>query len=71
MSYDIAKQIEDSLDEMIFDAAFASGFGVNGENFYLSEHTDLKDLLYGFADELLSKYTMMIAIHRFDYGNKQ
>jgi hypothetical protein len=73
MSYDIAKQIADSIDDMVLDAAQKAGFWSDGVNCSITpdQYEDLTQMLYEFADEILSKYTMMIAIHRFDYKDKQ
>jgi hypothetical protein len=73
MSYQIAKQIQESLDEMIYDAATKCGFWTDGENYSLEEHQkiDLTHKLYEFSDELLSSFMMMVAINHFDKNNPQ
>lgn len=68
MSYQVAKQIQESLDEMIHDSAVDSGFWTDGESLSVGEHgeIDVTDMLHDFANELLSKYTMMVAITYFN-----
>ena len=68
MSYDLAKQISESLDDMIHDSATECGFWTDGESLCVGEHgeIDVTDQLHDFANELLSKFTMMIAITHFN-----
>lgn len=73
MTYQFAKQIHESLDEIIYDAATKCGFWTDGENFSLEEHQkiDLTHKLYEFTDEILSSFLMLIAIEYFNTKNPQ
>lgn len=73
MSYQLAKQIQESMDEIVYDAATKCGFWTDGENFSLEEHQkiDLTHKLYEFTDEILSSFMMMIAIEHFNTKNPQ
>lgn len=73
MSYQFAKQVQEAMDDIVFDAATKCGFWTDGDNFSLDEHqkVDLTHKLYEFSDEILSSFLMMIAIQHFNNNNPQ
>ena len=73
MSYQFAKQVQEAMDDIVFDAATKCGFWTDGDNFSLDEHqkVDLTHKLYEFSDEILSSFLMMIAIEHFNNNNLQ
>jgi len=73
MSYYLAKQINEAFPEIIHDSAVNSGFWTDGESLSLGEHgeIDVTDKLHDFADELMSKIMLMIAINHFNTDNPQ
>jgi hypothetical protein len=73
MTHDLARQIRDSIDDLILNAATKAGFWTDGENYHLDPHAeiDLTHKLYDFSDELISDLLMMIAIDYFKSSNAE